>query len=200
LGQFAVLITHTDVVNTKPTLSDLHAILAKYQRREAIFLLAKLNCLLGTWQNTPAFDIDARLSILLLPHYQPRIVELRRSTIPRLVFSRMTLLYLVKQVCLVCGETGLLLDTAEAQSDIGLACLMVNDLLLPYVPTNQNSTLGRLASLLPFSDYISKDQYEFETARSQEMFDQLSQSPTLRQFLASQVPCNVRDAVSLGRC
>jgi hypothetical protein len=50
LAQFAVLITHRDILGREPTISKLHAVLAKYQRRDLIFLLSKLNCLLGTWK------------------------------------------------------------------------------------------------------------------------------------------------------
>jgi hypothetical protein len=78
------------------------------------------------------------------------------------------------------GETGALLDAAEAQADIGLACLMANDLPLSFVPAKADSTLERLASILPFSDYIARDQYAFEIARSQEMFDNISQLPSIK--------------------
>src|SRR5690348_12175222 len=103
LPEFAVLVTAREILGSAPQLSDLHRILAKYQRREVIFLLAKLNCLLGTWQNAPQFDMDARITRLLMPHYSARIEAIRHHSQPaRLVFSRMTLLYLLKQACLAC--------------------------------------------------------------------------------------------------
>jgi len=102
LPQFAVLVTAREILGITPKLADLHRILAKYQRREVLFLLAKLNCLLGTWQNTPQFDIDRRITQILIPGYFSQIEGLRRGQAQRIVFSRITILYLVKQACQVC--------------------------------------------------------------------------------------------------
>src|SRR5580704_2469042 len=62
---------------------------------------------------------------------------------------------------------------------IGLACLMANDLMLPFMPSPQDGTLERLANVLPFSDYMPHDQYPAEIARAQKMFDIASQEPDL---------------------
>jgi hypothetical protein len=48
LAQYAVLITYREILGKEPELAHLHALLAKYQRKEVLFLLAKLNCLLDT--------------------------------------------------------------------------------------------------------------------------------------------------------
>jgi hypothetical protein len=182
LPEFAVLVTAREILGGTPKLADLHRILAKYQRREVLFLLAKLNCLLGTWQNTPQFDIDGKITQILIPHYSSQIEGLRRGQVQRLVFSRITLLYLLKQACLVCPETGLPPYGAAALADVGISCLLVNDLLLPFLPSPKHETLERLANLLPFSDYISRDHYSMEIGRSYGMFDEISQAPILDLF------------------
>ncbi len=58
MAQFAVLVTYREIFGKDPKIEELHAILSKYGRCELLFLLAKLNCLLGTWQNTPNFEED----------------------------------------------------------------------------------------------------------------------------------------------
>jgi hypothetical protein len=180
LAQFAVLITFREVFGRKPELYDLRAILSKYQRSEVLFLLAKLNCLLGTWQNTPNFDIDAKLVRALLPDHWYLIDGIRRSNVGRLVFARISFLYLMKQACFMSAESGAIPNTPQAYSEMGKACLMANDLLLPFVPSATDGTLERLANLLPFSDYVPYDHYPMDISRSQEMFDEISQLPTLR--------------------
>ena len=179
MPQFAVLVTAREILGITPKLADLHRILAKYQRREVLFLLAKLNCLLGTWQNTPQFDIDRRITQILIPGYFSQIEGLRRGQAQRIVFSRITILYLVKQACQVCPEDGLPPYGVPAFVDIGMSCLLVNDLLLPFLPSPAQGTLERLANLLPFSDYISRDHYSMEIGRSYCMFDEISQAPAL---------------------
>ena len=65
MARVAILITYREIVRKEPSIADLHAILKQYERQEVIFLLAKLNCLLGTWENTPKFELDSRISTYL---------------------------------------------------------------------------------------------------------------------------------------
>ena len=181
MAQFALLATHRDIVGREPQVSELRSILAKYQRREVIFLLAKLNAVLGTWTNEPNFDLDDQISRLFLKRHLNQLAELKRQGQARVVFSRMTLLYLVKQACVASGETGALVNTDDAVADIGLAALMANDLMLPFLPSNRDGTLQRLANLFPFADYISTDGYATEVARGQKMFELASQLASLRE-------------------
>src|SRR5439155_18539379 len=121
------LITYHEVFASEPSIADLHRIFAKYHRPEVLALLAKLNCILGTWRNKPEFELDSRLSELLLPSYQPKIAAIRRDAVQRLLFSRLTILYLVKQACLACPMRGDPVNNEAALKDIGVCCLMAND-------------------------------------------------------------------------
>jgi len=105
LAQYAVLITCREILGKEPELAHLHALLAKYHRKEVLFLLAKLNCLLGTWQNALDFDVDIKLTRILLSSYYSQIDKLRRASGGRVLFSRITLLYLAKQACIACGDS-----------------------------------------------------------------------------------------------
>ena len=64
----------------------------------------------------------------LLPDHQQKLQKLRAGNESRLVFSRFTILYVMKQACLVCPEQGGQVDTRRAHSELGLCCLMANDL------------------------------------------------------------------------
>jgi hypothetical protein len=179
LARFAVLITHREVLGRAPKLQELHAILKKYERKEVVFLLAKLNCILGTWQNEPQFETDEKLSNYLLKDFARDLARIRRGSGSRVVFSRFTMLYLMKQACLMSPEHGLQLNTREAHSDIGLCCLMANDLVLPFIPAPSDGVLERLTNLLPFSDYISHDHYSMEIGRTQIILRTVSSSLAL---------------------
>ncbi|MCL4524533.1 MAG: hypothetical protein M1453_00365 [Acidobacteria bacterium] len=180
MAQVAVLVTYREIFRKEPERADLRKILAAYKRAEVFFQLAKLNCLLGSWKNKPAFDIDQKLTQLLLPTISNQIDQMRHGRVERIVFSRITILFLMKQACFASPDNGLTLGTPQALHALGIACLMANDLLLSLTPSPSDGTLGRLASLLPFSDYISQDHYPLEIARSQKIFDEVSQLPVLR--------------------
>jgi hypothetical protein len=96
---FAVLITYREVFGKEPSTAELHAILKKYRRNEVILLLGKINCLMGTWKNTPEIDLDVKLSNYILDKHLTSLNALRNRREVRLVFSRLTLLYLVKLGC-----------------------------------------------------------------------------------------------------
>ena len=179
MAQYAVLVTYREICGRDPHVDQLTAILSKYQRSEVLFLLAKLNCLLGTWQNKPNYDVDTKLTEIFLPFYSYQIEKKRRDS-QRIVFSRATLLYLMKLACIVCADTGEKPYTRKANAELGLASLMANDLLLPFVPSPSDGTIERLASLLPFSDYVPHDHYAAEIGRSRKMFDEVSQLASLK--------------------
>ncbi len=173
MAKAAILITYREIFGKEPELSALHNILNKYERREVIFLLAKVNCLLGTWQNAPHYELDERFSNYLLGDFHRELKELRRASDIRVVFSRFTLLYLIKQACVACPVKGAQVNTRGAHSEIGICCLMANDLVLPFVPKESDGPLERLTNLLPFSDYISHDHYPMEIGRTQVILDEI---------------------------
>jgi len=179
VAKAAVLITYREILGKEPELPALHKILKKYERREVIFLLAKVNCLLGTWQNAPYYELDERFSNYLLGDFHLQLKELRRASDTRVVFSRFTLLYLIKQACIACPEKGAQVNTRRAHSEIGICCLMANDLVLPFVPKETDGTLERLTNLLPFSDYVSQEHYSMEIGRTQIILDEILKLPLL---------------------
>lgn len=179
--QAVLLITYREIRKREPSYEDLDEILRKYERREVVTLFASLNCILRTCHNTPDFELDAELSSVLLPALRFEIAAMRAAGPPRLLFSRITLLFLMKRACLVCPETGLLPKGPSAQEDLGLCGLMANDLLLPFAPSPTDNTLTKLANIFPFVDYVPRDQYPFDIARTQMMFDDICQRPEMTQ-------------------
>jgi hypothetical protein len=178
---FAVLITYREIFGKEPSIEELHKLLQKYRRNEVILLLGKLNCLMGTWKNAPDKELDEKLSNYILDKHLERLAAVRKGPTLRVVFSRLTLLYLVKQACIVCPETGPDLTTSEGRNDLGTCCLMANDLVLPFMSAPTDTTVMRLANLLPFSDYMPMDHYPKEIARTETILTDILPLPSLRK-------------------
>lgn len=179
--RFAVLITYREVFGKEPGLEELRSLLRKYRRREVIAFLANLNCLLGTWRNAPEAGLDLQLSAYILARYRERLDAIRKSPHEHLVFSRLTILYLLKQACIACADEGPDLTSEPARNDLGICCLMANDLVLPFLPGPANSVLHKLANILPFSDYVSLDHYPMEIGRTEMIVEDILQIPQIRQ-------------------
>jgi hypothetical protein len=180
VAQFAVLITHREIVGGVPTESDLQAILRKYTRREVVAFLAKLNCLLTTWKNEPNLEWDVKFSHHLLPKHRESLDQIRKGPLQRVLFSRLTLLFVLKQACLACPRDALPVTTDSGRADIGMCCLMANDLALPNNPSFSDDILRKIASLLPFSDYVPFDHYPMEIARSKIMIEEIPDLPEIK--------------------
>jgi hypothetical protein len=181
MSRFAMLITYREVFDREPHLDELHSMLTKYARREVVAFLGKLNCLLGTWKNTPQTELDAKLSNFILGRHRQRLEAIRKGPIDRIVFSRLTLLYVLKQACLACPEEGLDLTTEPSKNDLGVCCLMANDLVLPFIPSPSDNILRKLSNILPFCDYVSLDHYPMEIARTQMILEDIVQLPAIKE-------------------
>jgi hypothetical protein len=136
--------------------------------------------LLGTWKNSPDFGMDDALTHDFLHAHLHQVQNMRTNDDSRVVFSRMTLLYLMKQACFMCSENGAVPNTAQAHSDVGIACLIANDLMLTGAAVGSGDILAKLANIFPFSDYVSHDHYPMEIARAQTIFGEVSKSPSLK--------------------
>ena len=181
MAKFAVLITHREIVGKEPTRDDLGTVLKKYSRREVVNFFGKLNCLLATWQNEPNIERDSKLATYLLPVYQERLQAIRNGPLTRLLFSRLTLLFILKQACLVSPSEGSSVTTDAGRADMGLCCLMANDLVLNSVPSASDDMLRKIANLLPFSDYVPTDHYPMEIARTKLILEEILTLPEIKE-------------------
>jgi hypothetical protein len=148
MARGAVMITYAEIFGKEPLISDLQTILSKFRRIEITSLLAKINCLLGTWKNKPDFELDAWLCDQLMPRHKSALDGIRRkSPEQRIVFSRLPLLYAIKQALVGSDSGSAMPNTPSALEEIGVAVLMANDLVLPGRPERSDSTLAKLTNL-----------------------------------------------------
>lgn len=172
---YAVLVTWHEVTGRWPTLIELQGILRPFQLRAVLTGLSRLSALLGTWRNDLNFALDMDITKRFLPTYTNAIEKVRRTGKDRIVFTRLSLLFVAKQACLACEPEGSQV-TSDDLERILACCLMANDLMLERIPEKSDGTLERATSLLPFADYVPMDSYPMELARSVLIFDEIAPS------------------------
>lgn len=174
MSQLAVLVTWREVTGTEPTMALLHERLARFRLDAVLLGLARVAALLKTWQNQPAFTVDRQLAKQFLPTYFPRIERAYESSTDRVAFTRLNLLFVAKQACVVCNLDGEPVCSPGDVEQILACCLMANDLLLERLPTPADATIDRACSLLPFSNYVPQDTYPTDLARSLLLIEEIT--------------------------
>jgi len=174
MSQFAVLVTWREVTGTEPTMALLHGHLAHFRLDAVLLGLARVAAILKTWQNQPAVEMDRHLASKFLPTYYPSIKRVYESAAERLTFTRINLLFVAKQACVVCQLDGDPVRSPEEVEQILACCLIANDLLLERFPTPADATIDRACSLLPFSNYVPQDTYPIDLARSLLLIEEIA--------------------------
>ena len=173
MPEFATLITFRELTGTEPSLDQLRTTLAPFGLHSVLTGMARLTALLGTWQNDVDLTRDRQLCQQHLPSYSPVIERLRALDRNRVALTRLSILFVLKQACLVCPLDGQGVSSPDEVERVLSCCLMANDLLVGRAPPQDPSTLETAASLLPFSDYLPQDCYPKDMARSVMLFEDI---------------------------
>jgi hypothetical protein len=174
MAKTGVLITWREAFGAEPTMDMLRESLAPYSVAAVLLGISRLAARLGTWQNRVDLSLDRAIVREFLPSSYPKIQALYDSPAHRIVFSRITLLFVAKQALLSCQENGRDATTANDVEQILSCCLMANDLLLGRRPMGDDTTIDKVASLLPFSDYVSQDTYPIDISRSLHLIEKVA--------------------------
>jgi hypothetical protein len=148
------LITWKELTGAKPTKELLHGRLARYSLQPILLGFARLSAQLVTWQrrHNAAGEIEALRQ--MLPRYYPAIKRLAVVDPDRVILSRISILYVAKQALIACPLAGSDINTQWDDEQVMTCCLMANDLLLGREPSPEDTTIDKVASLLPFSNYL----------------------------------------------
>lgn len=144
----------------------LHERLAPFRLGAVLLGIARVAALLRTWQNELDFVTDRLLAQRHMPTYYGRIQRVARQGQNRIVFTRLSLLFVAKQACCASGVEGREVDTPADVEQILVCCLLANDLLLERMPTPRDTLLDKAASLLPFSNHVPRNSYPRDLARN----------------------------------
>src|ERR1022692_816068 len=106
MSQYAVLITWRDLTGTEPTMAMLEESLSRFRLSAVLLGITRIAAHLKTWQNEPDFEADRQLARKFLPTYFPGISVICAQDANRVTFTRLGLLFVVKQACRVCKLDG----------------------------------------------------------------------------------------------
>ena len=127
----------------------LHECLAPFRLGAVLLGIARVAALLRTWQNELDFTTDRLLARRHLPTYYDRIKRVSGQGQNRIVFTRLSLLFVAKQACCVSAIEGKDIETSAEAEQVLVCCLLANDLLLGRMPTPEDTSLIKAANLLP---------------------------------------------------
>ena len=161
-----ILITWRELTGAAPTKELLHGRVGRYPLQPVLLGLARLSAQLITWQSRHNAAGELEAVRQMLPRYYPAIKQLTVANRDRVILSRITLLYVAKQALIACPRTGNNIDTQWDDEQIMTCCLMANDLLLGRVPSPDDTTIDKAASLLPFSNYLPDPDDPFDIPRN----------------------------------
>ncbi|MGO4880692.1 MAG: hypothetical protein ACLP59_07710 [Bryobacteraceae bacterium] len=166
MSQYAVLITWRDLTGTEPTMAMLEESLSRFRLSAVLLGITRIAAHLKTWQNEPDFEADRQLARKFLPTYFPGIRVICAQDANRVTFTRLGLLFVVKQACRVCKLDGKNVENDAEVEEILSCCLMANDLLLGRLPQPTDTAIDKAANLLPFANYIPRNSYPMDLARN----------------------------------
>jgi len=167
MGRLGILVTWNELTGAKPTKELLHTQLSPFSLQQVLLGLSRFSAQLNTWQDRHNARADIEATRQMLPSYYRSIERLVAANPDRVIFSRISILYVAKQALLVCGTDGIDVTTANHVEQIMKCCLMANDFLLAgRQPSPDDTTIEKAASLLPFSTYLPHADDPLEIARN----------------------------------
>jgi hypothetical protein len=164
MSQFGVLVTWREVTDTEPTMALLHERIPPFRLEAVIVGLARVAAVLETWVNAPSFSTDQSLAKEFLPTYYPRIKAIYDTQPNRVTFTRISLLFVLKQAASACQDGGRHVENAADVEQLLSCCLLANDLLLGRLPTRRDTTMEKAVNLLPFTNYVPQNTYPTDPA------------------------------------
>jgi hypothetical protein len=169
-----VLITHQSLSGTWPARDDLRERLARLDRTEVVLRIAWINFAAHTWRLIKDNTRDQEIRNYLFPFWTDAFEAWTAQYGDGFVFSRYTLLWLLRQALTVClKEGGLRLDTIDAFQVFGEAVLIANDLATLPAPKQLRTTLELAANFMPLTEYFTQEDYDREVARTLYLFTEL---------------------------
>ncbi len=160
-SKLGVRIQFSRIFGKRPTLADMHEAIRPLKRQDVLLSLAWI---ISVTKGT-RIQQDNQLERKIWPHFLPSCYT-RLSTDPTaFVFSRFTVLWLMKQACLVCDLDGQPVETIKARERLGIGCLMAND-LMDDPDRNLTRRLDVAASMMAAADMYSFDEHDRDIVRT----------------------------------
>jgi hypothetical protein len=172
--RYGTLISYATLLGPWPTLEDLKARLRTLNRSDVILRIAWCSAVTQTWATTKDNIRDKHVRNRLFPFFAHQFDGWTAKFGEGFVFSRFTLLWLMRHAFLICPPDGSRLDTPEQMKVFGEACLIANDLSAFQSPKPLPTDLAVAANFIPQTEYFSQEDYDRDIARTLYLLNDLA--------------------------
>ncbi len=166
LDQYGTLITYASMLGHWPRVEDLLDRLRLLNRTDVILRIAWCSAVTRSWATTGDNSTDTRVRTHLFPFWKEQFDTWTAIFGEGFVFSRYTLLWLMRQAFSTCPTDGNRLNTGEGLRVFGEACLIANDLAAFTTPKPLSTDLAVAANFIPQTEYFSQEDYDRDIART----------------------------------
>ena len=176
--RFGTLITYASMFEKWPRPEDLNDRLRQLSRTDVLLRLAWCSALTLTWKIVKDNEADRRVRDYLFPFWAEEFRGWTTIYGEGFVFSRFTVLWLMRHAFIVCPTDGARLDREEHFRIFGEACLIANDLSAFTNPKPLPTDLAVAANMLPNTEYFSQEDFDRDIARTLYMLNDLAPNAT----------------------
>ncbi len=174
LQRYGIVISYDAVFGRWPRMEDLEERLGALNRSDAILLIAWCSAVTRSWARVPDNTLDKRVRAWLFPFWNAVFEKWTTKFGEGFLFSRYSLLWLLRKVFSNCPANGPRVDTFERLKVFGEACLIANDLSAFPSPKPLPTDLAIAANILPQTEYCSQEDYDRDMARTQYLLTNLA--------------------------
>jgi hypothetical protein len=178
--RFGVFIGFSDVFGRNPTSEELAEVVTTFLRSQLLLGTTKVALKLKSWFSDFEPSTQDELIEGLFPLSATQVKSVRQRYPVGLVFSRLGLLYFIRQIIQFSSEFGRDISSPADLDRIGCALLMCNDLYLGYDPRPDDDVLQRAAGFLPASESLPSSGCMDEVARTLIMIRTILPRPEVR--------------------
>ncbi|MGJ5817015.1 hypothetical protein [Paludibaculum fermentans] len=167
---FGRLITYSSVYGRWPTYEDLATCLKPYRVSDVVLTLSWILTTTQSWRAVSGNDRD----LSIRRYFAPSLQFHRSATGEEFLFSRASVLWLMRQSFRLCQHDGAPVNTPASYLAIGLAALIGNDLGAYQQPRHLKTNLEFAANLLPLTEYMSLEEFDRDVSRTHYMLTVLA--------------------------
>lgn len=123
-SRLELLLSFSVLTGKSPSAHDLSRMLRVLKRRDVVLSLAWLLAVTEAWKHHSDNATDVRVREVIMPNWTNRLRKFSNG----FLFSRHSLLWLVRQAILLCPAEGEAVANGSNLETLGVACLVANDL------------------------------------------------------------------------
>jgi hypothetical protein len=204
LSALGTLITYRELTGRSVQSEELHAILRTLDLNDVVLRIAWCSGATAVWETAGILARDTSVRNYLFPFLRDALDKYSKDRPNALIFSRYTLLWLLKQALAHCAIDGTRLEGEVALTNFARACLMANDLAYCDVTGDGPVELKLASKCIPFIENCSSGEYQLDIARNLMLLGSYSDPQAesarnrLLEFIESKIEMKVTEYCDLA--